>query len=98
MIGHDIINLRERLLSLNSKRYYLIYLRHINLSGDLFHQDPKEMVHIEEYIHSFSEKASYIHPGRFEAVAAREKVEQEFSVEKMVAETEKVYLSLLKSV
>jgi glycosyltransferase involved in cell wall biosynthesis len=30
-------------------------------------------------------------------LAAREKVEQEFSVEKMVAETEKVYLSLLKN-
>ncbi len=29
-------------------------------------------------------------------LAAREKVEQEFSVEKMIAETEKVYLSLLK--
>ena len=29
-------------------------------------------------------------------LAARKKVEQEFSVEKMVAETEKVYLSLLK--
>jgi glycosyltransferase involved in cell wall biosynthesis len=31
-------------------------------------------------------------------LAARKKVEQEFSVEKMVAEAEKVYLSLLKSV
>lgn len=30
-------------------------------------------------------------------LSAREKVEQEFSVEKMVAETEKVYLSLLKN-
>ena len=30
-------------------------------------------------------------------LAARKKVEQEFSVEKMVAETEKVYLSLLKN-
>jgi glycosyltransferase involved in cell wall biosynthesis len=30
-------------------------------------------------------------------LAAREKVEQEFSVEKMVSETEKVYLSLLKA-
>jgi len=73
MIAHtsgecNILKLRERLLSLNTERYYLIYLRHINLSGDLFHQDPKEMVHIEEYIHSFSEKARYIHPGRFEAI------------------------------
>ncbi|MBU4345581.1 MAG: glycosyltransferase family 4 protein, partial [Desulfobacteraceae bacterium] len=30
-------------------------------------------------------------------LSAREKVKQEFSVEKMVAETEKVYLSLLKA-
>ena len=30
-------------------------------------------------------------------LAAREKVEQDFSVEKMVEETEKVYLSLLKT-
>ena len=29
-------------------------------------------------------------------LAARKRVEQEFSVKKMVAETEKVYLSLLK--
>jgi glycosyltransferase involved in cell wall biosynthesis len=29
-------------------------------------------------------------------LAAREKVEQEFSVEKMLVETEKVYLSLLR--
>ena len=65
---YNISYLRERLLSLNPKCYYLIYLRHINLAGDLFHQDPKEMVHIEEYIHSFSEKACYIHPGRFEAI------------------------------
>ena len=30
-------------------------------------------------------------------LSAREKVEQEFSVEKMVEETEKVYLSLLRA-
>jgi glycosyltransferase involved in cell wall biosynthesis len=73
MVAHtsgdnNVLNLRKRILSLNTNRYYLIYLRHINLSGDLFHQDPREMVHIEEYIHTFSEKARYIHPGRFEAI------------------------------
>jgi hypothetical protein len=26
------------------------------------------MVHIEEYIHTYSNKAKYVHPGRFEAV------------------------------
>jgi len=65
---HNIEKLRSRILGLNPHRYYLIYLRHINLSGDVFHQDPREMVHIEEYIHTFSEAARFIHPGRFEAV------------------------------
>ncbi len=73
MVGHtngdyNISRLRDRILSLNERRYYLIYLRHINLTGDLFHQDPNEMVHIEEYIHTYSEKARYVHPGRFEAI------------------------------
>jgi len=66
--AHPICELRERILSLDKNRYFLIYLRHINLSGDLFHQDPKKMVHIEEYIHTYSEGARFIHPGRFEAV------------------------------
>lgn len=51
---HPIAELRARILGLNPHRYYLIYLRHINLAGDVFHQDPREMVHIEEYIHTFS--------------------------------------------
>ena len=65
---HTIFNLRDRILSLDPRRYYLIYLRHINLSGDLFHQDAGEMVHIEEYIHTYSDKARFIHPRRFEAI------------------------------
>lgn len=65
---YNIEKLRSRILALNPRRYYLIYLRHINLSGDLCHQDPREMVHIEEYIHTFSEAARFIHPGRYEAV------------------------------
>ena len=73
MVAHtdgenSIANLQKRILALNPNRHYLIYLRHINLSGDLFHQDPKEMVHIEEYIHTFSKFARFIHPNRFEAV------------------------------
>jgi glycosyltransferase involved in cell wall biosynthesis len=65
---YDIANLRKRIISLNPRRYYLIYLRHINLSGDLFHQDPKEIVHTEEYVHTFSPQARFVHPKRFEAV------------------------------
>lgn len=73
MIAHtsgeyDIINLRKRIFSLSPKRYYVIYLSLVNLSGDLSHQDPNEMVHIEEYVYTYSNSALYIHPGRFEAV------------------------------
>lgn len=65
---HNILTLRDRLLNLNPKHDYLIYLRHINLSGDLFHQDLREMVHIEEYINTYSAQVYYVHPGRFEAI------------------------------
>jgi len=65
---HAITGLRKRLLALDPRRYYLIYLRLINLCGDLFHQDSRELIHIEEYIHTFSDHARYVHPGRFEAI------------------------------
>jgi glycosyltransferase involved in cell wall biosynthesis len=65
---YDIAKLRKRIFSLNPKRYYIIYLSFVNLAGDLSHHDPKEMVHIEEYIYTYSDSAHYIHPGRFEAV------------------------------
>jgi len=65
---HDIARLRTRILNLPTNRFFVIYLRHVNLSGDLFHQDPQEQVHIEEYIHTFSANARFVHPGRFEAV------------------------------
>ena len=65
---HAIDGLRRRLLALSPRRHYLIYLRHINLAGDLGHQDPKEQVHIEEYLHTFSPRARFIHPGRYEAI------------------------------
>jgi len=65
---HDIAQLRARILGLPTNRFCVIYLRHVNLSGDLFHQDPQEQVHIEEYIHTFSPDARFVHPGRFEAV------------------------------
>jgi len=65
---YNISNLRERILSLDSRRYYLIYLCLINLSGDIFHQNQKEMVHIEEYIYTSSESARYVHSKVFEAI------------------------------
>lgn len=73
MVAHttgefNIDRLRDRILSLDLRRFYIIYLMHINLAGDLFHQDPSEKIHIEEYVHSFSDQVKFIHPGRFEAV------------------------------
>ena len=73
MVAHtsgelDIAGLRRWLLSLDRSAYYIVHLMHVNLAGDLHHQDPQEMVHIEEYIHTFSDKALFVHPGRFEAV------------------------------
>jgi glycosyltransferase involved in cell wall biosynthesis len=65
---YDIAKLRKRILSLNPRRYYIIYLSFVNLAGDLSHQDPNEMVHIEEYAYTYFNSARYIHPGRFEAV------------------------------
>ena len=65
---YDIAKLRKRILALNPRRYYIVYLSFVNLAGDLSHQDPKEMVHIEEYVYTYSNSAHYIHPGRFEAV------------------------------
>lgn len=73
MVAHttgnsNISSLKERIFALNQKCYYLIYLQHINLAGDIFHQDPDKLVHIEEYIHTYSGSARYIHPGKFEAI------------------------------
>ena len=65
---NNISGLRERLLALDSRRYYFIYLRLINLNGDLLHQDSREQVHIEEYIHTYSSKAVFIHTGTYEAI------------------------------
>ncbi len=73
MVAHTtgkyaISRLRERILSLDCRRYYLIYLRYINLAGDIFHQNQKEMVHIEEYIHTYSKKVRYVHQQQYEAI------------------------------
>jgi len=65
---YPISKLRERILALNPRRYYLIYLQLMNLSGDLFHQDSMEMVHVEEYAYTYSTAARFIQPGRNEAV------------------------------
>jgi len=60
--------LRKRILSLDKRRYYAIYLRHINLAGDLFHQETNKQVHIEEYIYTYSDKIKFVHIKQFEAI------------------------------
>ena len=73
MVAHtsgalNITGLKKWLLSLRHSGYFIVHLMHIHLAGDLYHQDPEEMVHVEEYIHTCSDKAVFIHPARFEAI------------------------------
>jgi glycosyltransferase involved in cell wall biosynthesis len=73
MVAHtsgarNISSLRDRLLSLDPRGYFAIYLRHVNLSGDLWHQDPREMLHTEPYLHTFSEKTKYVRTETYEAI------------------------------
>ena len=65
---HALPTLRERILALDSRRFYAIYLRLVNLAGDLDHQDARERVHIEEYIHTKSPSARFVHEAAFEAI------------------------------
>ena len=65
---HALPILRERILRLNRRRYFMIYLRLINLAGDLGHQDARERVHCEEYIHTRSPAARFVHDATFEAI------------------------------
>ncbi len=65
---YSIINLRKRLMNMNRNRYYLIMISHIVLAGDLFHQNPDELTHTEEYIYTNSDNLSFIHPGTCESL------------------------------
>lgn len=65
---HALLGLRDRVLGLDPRRFYLIYLRLINLAGDLGHQDAREPVHFEEYLHVRSKPARFVHEATFEAI------------------------------
>jgi hypothetical protein len=65
---HDLGQLRDRVLALDRRRFYLIYLRLINLAGDLSHHDAREPVHFEDYLHVPSPVARFVHESTFEAV------------------------------
>jgi glycosyltransferase involved in cell wall biosynthesis len=65
---YSIVNLRKKLMNMDRKRYYLIMLSHICLAGDLFHQNPDELTHTEEYIYTNSDYLTFIHPGTCESL------------------------------
>jgi len=58
---YSIVNLRKKLMDMDRNRYYLIMLSHICFSGDLFHQNPDELTHTEEYIYTNSDRLTFIH-------------------------------------
>lgn len=64
----NILHLRDKILKLHRHKYYVIYLSHIQLTGDLLHQDPEEEIHEENYLHTYSNKAKYIFSGKFESL------------------------------
>lgn len=65
---YSIDSLRKKLLNMDYNRYYLILISHICLAGDLFHQDPKELTHTEEYIYTNSDHLKFIHPETCESL------------------------------
>lgn len=65
---YSIVNLRKRLMDMDRGRYYLIRVSHVCLAGDLFHQNPDELTHTEEYIYTNSDRLTFIHPGTCESL------------------------------
>lgn len=64
----DIANLRNFLLSLNQKNFYLIYPLTLSFSGDLFHVKRNYELHSENYIHTFHPSLHYIQKRFFEVL------------------------------
>jgi len=65
---YSISTLRQKLLNMDRDRYYLMELSHICLSGDLYHQNPNELTHKEEYIYTNSDRLTFVHPGTCESL------------------------------
>jgi len=51
--------IKELLESLDERKYYLIYWPHICLDGDLQHQNPKNPLHVEHWLYTWSPKLCY---------------------------------------
>jgi len=64
----SITKLRKNILNIRKDKYYLFYISHIRLTGDLFHQDPNMLIDREEYIHTNSDKLCFVHPHKYEAI------------------------------
>ncbi len=60
--------LRDFILSLDQDRYYTVYFPHIRLEGDLFHQNPDQPIHYEEWIFTYSPRLYHRRTGRFREV------------------------------
>ncbi|HUT63169.1 MAG TPA: glycosyltransferase, partial [Anaerolineae bacterium] len=63
--GKDsFMRIREFALSLDTDRYYSINFPHIQLEADLFHQDPHQLIHYEDYLFTYSPKLYHRRKGR----------------------------------
>jgi len=66
--GDTLARLREFVFSLDPDRYYVVYFPHIQLEGDLFHQDPGHLIHYEDYLFTYSSSLYHKRTGRFREV------------------------------
>lgn len=57
--------IRDFALSLDPRMYYSLYFPHIRLEGDLFHQDPSQLIHYEDWLFTFSPKLHHVRTGKY---------------------------------
>jgi len=67
--GFNIKKLREKILKLNGKKYYAVFIAYANLDGDLFHTSDKSFVPSKEgHLFTYSPKLKFENIGRFEVL------------------------------
>lgn len=62
--------LKKLLGGLDERRYYLIYWPQICLDGDLMHQDPRNALHVEHWLFTWSPKLRYRKVGLSDSLIA----------------------------
>lgn len=62
--------LKKLLESLDARRYYLVYWPHVCLDGDLAHQYPKNPLHVEHWLFTWSPKLRYAKVGLSDSLIA----------------------------